>query len=64
MNLQFSNKSQVTHTLFGVLSQPHSRSCKIASIYDPSGRVVAVKDQMPTNPAQARAYFRRESRYN
>ena len=53
MNLQFSNESQVTHTLFGVLSQPHSRSCKLVSINDPGDGVVAVKDRVPSNSTQA-----------
>ena len=44
MNLQFSNKSQMTPTLFGDLSQLLPGSCDFVFINDPSGRVRAVKD--------------------
>ena len=64
MNLPFSNKLPTTPTLFGELSRPLSRSRKIVSINNPSGRGLTVKRRMPTNPTQARSYFRRESRYN
>ena len=46
MGLQFTNKSQITPTLLGDLSQPLSRSYKIVRINDPSGRVLAIKDRI------------------
>ena len=45
----YSNKSPMTPTLFGELSQPLTRSYKIVRINDQSGRVLAVKDRMLTH---------------
>ena len=45
----YSNKSPMTPTLFGELSQPLTRSFKIVRINDQSGRVLAVKDRMLTH---------------
>ena len=46
----YSNKSPMTPTLFGELSQSLTRSYKIVRINDQSSRVLAVKDRMLTTP--------------